>query len=181
MEKKKTVVQRLRDVYGLTQEHLAIFLGVSRSMMGMMETGDRNWRTGTTLKQIAMEPIMLPPISNDLQAQIDATQQGELAKRKKEKQYEVFRKQQALRNQQAKLDNYKTKEQQAISALRLVEKVKTDWPEPDPRRRKVHESLWENVGAMAWIKLREFGQAAQADIQDRIDALQAEIDKWEKL
>ncbi len=179
MKKKTTALQDLRDTYGLSQQQLALLMGVSRSLMSLMELEIRSWPTGTALKQIAIEPELLPPIPSTLQAQIDAVQQQHLDERKQLKQKLLQKKKQTLRNLKTKLEDHNTREQQAIAALRLVEKVKTDWPEKDPKELVIHQTIWNTLTAEAWMKIREYGQASQAELQEKIEVLEAEIKKWE--
>jgi len=179
MNKNTNQIQELRDAYGLSQQQLALLLGVSRSLMSMMEIDKRSWPTGTTLKQIALEPFLLPAIPTDLKAQIDAKQQQLVDERKVSKQNSLYKKKQTLRNFKIKLEDYKTREQQAISALRLVDKVKTDWPEKSPKELAIHQTIWDVLSTESWIKLQEYGQAAQAELQEKIEALEVEINRWE--
>lgn len=179
MKKNSNQLQELRDTYGLSQQQLALLMGVSRSLMSLMELDIRSWPTGTTLKQIAIEPFLLPPISTDLQAQIDTKQQQHIDERKVLKQNTLFKKKRTLHNLKTKLEDYKTREQQAISVLRLVEKVKTDWPEKDPKELAIHQTIWDVLSTESWIKLQDYGQAAQAELQEKIEVLEVEINRWE--
>lgn len=179
MKKNSTALQDMRDAYGLSQHQLALLMGVSRSLMSLMELDIRSWPTGTTLKQIALEPFLLPPLPLALQAQIDAKQQQYMDEWKQLKQKSLHKKKLTLRNFKTKLADYKTREQQGINSLRLVEKVTTDWPEKDPKELAIHQTIWDVLSTEAWLKIREYGQAAQAELLEKIEALEVEINKWE--
>ncbi len=173
-----TSVARLRQQYGLTQQELALLLGVARSQMGLMELGKRRWPTGTTLKQLAMEPQMLPPISANLQSSIEAAQQQSQADWEHQQHLAAQKGLSALAALKQKLADFKTKEQQAINALRLAEKMKIAWQEPNPEQAAKDQIIWDNVITNAWVKIRDYGQGPQADLQEKITVLEAFINKW---
>ncbi len=176
--KNETSVADLRQQYGLTQQELALLLGVARSQMGLMEQGKRRWPTGTTVKQIALEPQLLPTISVHLQSSIDAVQQQTQSAWEQQQILAAHKEASALAALKQKLADYKIKEQQAINALRLAEKMKTGWQEQDQGQAAKDKIIWDNVETSAWVKLRDFGRGPQAALQEKIEVMEAFVHKW---
>lgn len=161
---QKNLEKNLREFFGISQQDFATYLSVSRSLLSMVEVGERNLPSGATVKLatlvslvygkggLAEQPIKLPPFT--------AAEKKTLQQKAADCEWEAEK----LRRQ---LTPMKEVYRQAVYALALCAKQLPGLPNDEAHKRE--RLILEIIQGEAEKKIKDNGPGAQALLQWKID------------
>ncbi len=162
------MIKKTREFYGITQDWLAAYLGISRAQLSMAEIGKRKLDNATTLTLAKLYQATQPGKARRKSKEIEdlaAVQKNKFGKYIKEK---LLQKEYALRLAQQSLDNMKADHLRATTLLETVQHLKNTSGLPDKGLFKLIEmnarELYKNTGA-----------DAQLHLEMRIKGIEAEL------
>jgi transcriptional regulator with XRE-family HTH domain len=168
--------RQLRLQYGFTQQQLADYLGVTKGLLSMVESGKRTLPTAALLK---LGSMLQTPAGNDTgitgkknTERLERQQAG--AAKALEAHARNCAVDAALANK--KLTGLKKNYDQAVNTLELVSKLRRVQAGNDTAAKK--DILWQNmVEAIALKRLDACGEGAQQLLRIKIEALQKQAVK----
>lgn len=152
---------RIFDYYGLKQDDLSTYIGMSRSTVSMLNIFKRELPPGKFLKLARLDPQFARPLPPDTQGQIAMETQNQTGELQRDDRARL----RALKVRTAKgtkqLEAMKKKESQAINSLGFVANEL-------PGAEAGDLSFLERIRAEAWVKFRENGPGPQAKLVRRL-------------
>ena len=162
------MIKKTREFYGISQEWLAAYLGISRAQLSMAEIGKRKLDNATaiTLAKLyqASQPGKARRKSKELE-DLAAVQKNKLGKYIKEK---LLQQEYALTLAQRSLHNMKADHQRAARVLETVQLLKNTPGIPD-------KGLFTLIEMNARELYKNTGADAQLHLEIRIKGIQAEL------
>lgn len=171
-------IETLRKKYGLQQDELAVYLNTSRTTLAMAETNKRDLPAEAML---LLQPLLRgndTALSGELAQQLAQKQQADAEELAQQTAKLLQESKAALARARKKLATMQQKQQQALAALQLVERLKeTPVPEPHQLRQAV---FINQLLANAWASLSSNSATAQAAVQHTIRMHEAIVGEGEE-
>lgn len=131
----------IRKVLGVTQEEVAMLLRITKSQLGMYETGQRDLPIKAKLKLVAMwqyvhnkQEIQLPPPDiKVIHAKIIKIEQQLVINEHKQLLLE------------RKINRYKSRYEKSLSTLKLVEFIETQLPEDEKPSKELVSLIYQKA------------------------------------
>lgn len=165
-------IQELRDKYGIQQIELAMFLDVSRSTISLTEINKRDLPTKAMIELLPFIKDESTELSVDIADKLNSLLAEDEALKAKQIQRALRNSQLKLIRAQRKLETMQTKYQQALNALQLATRLQALPVESTDE----HKNMFvEGLLAIAYIKIKENGKAAQQPIIQTININEAYI------
>lgn len=159
-------IETLRKKYGLQQEELAVYLATSRTTVSMAELNQRDL---TAEALLLLEPLLSnsdTPLSGELAQQLADKLQADAEQLAKETAKQVQRSKAILTRARKKLATMQQKQQQALAALQLAERLQHM---PIKATHQQRQAVFiNNLLANAWASLSSNSNTAQAAVKNTI-------------
>jgi len=165
-------MKEVREVFGLTQEQLAGYLGLSRTQLSLAESKNRRMGTAATIKcvqllQLSKKKLPVPPQLKD--SKLQTAFNKELLARIRKTEWRIITAKKKLREMQADFAL-------CSKALQAVNELLPQLPQGS--RESKRDRLWlEMLEAETMEKLQYCSEQAQGIVQLDIDAWEFEKGK----
>ncbi len=172
MKRRKTELST-REILGLSQDHLALYLSVSRAHLGMYESGLRFLPHEASMKMMEIDKLVyINPIVTQNFVDANEAQKEVLLKTIKQMRLKC---QVNLQRAKNKMDLLKKREQECKTAMMVVIELLPHVTADEKGR--VDKELLEMMEILAKLKLDDCGAKAQALQKLKIEVLEFEMEK----